>query len=297
LRLDTLGRGVVCGTVTFGEPVNVWAGLARLTTQGSFDSTFYGYGRYDAPLYADKSTDPPTIAVDNVPSSLVLDSAERIVVTGTFFEPFAPDVAVMRTDTDGKYDPGFGSQGIGRVRLQLPNAVAGDVVPLPEGKLMVSGDYYTTAQIPFLFRLNEDGSPDSTFGSAGLASGAPIDAGHAAQFTFLARTKNGGWLLAGAYLVNDNLLYPPAGVIVVRFRADGSIDTAFADNGVATITPDTGSRPFAANRAALQPDGRLVVAGWMPSTNAPNDPTRNFAVVRILADYDTLFVDGFDPAP
>lgn len=293
LAVDASGRFVLAGTVTFGDPVSVWAGLARLTPQGSLDATFYGQGRFRAPLYGDQSTDPPTIATDNLPSALIFDAAGGIVIAGTFFEPFAPDVAVMRTDTDGKYDASFGPQGTGRMRLQLANAFAADVVALPQRKLMVGG-IYGVPGTPFLFRLNEDGSPDPGFGTDGLASGAPLDAGHFAELNFLARTRAGGWMLAGRYGIDDGQFGAPIGVIVVRFRADGSVDSAFGTNGIGTFVPDAGGRRFEAFRSALQPDGKLVVAGALPQTAAGNDSTRNFAVLRILVDTDTVFVDGFE---
>ena len=47
----------------------------------------------------------------------------------------------------------------------------------------------------------------------------------------------------------------------------------------------------------MQADGKLVVTGWLPGSDPEVSDPRNIAVVRILADYDTLFVDGFDPAP
>jgi len=56
--------------------------------------------------------------------------------------------------------------------------------------------------------------------------------------------------------------------------------------------PD-GERPF--SPGIRQDDGKLVIAGHL--ANSLDDSTPHFAVLRILADYDTLFVSGFDPAP
>jgi hypothetical protein len=54
-------------------------------------------------------------------------------------------------------------------------------------------------------------------------------------------------------------------------------------------------RPFFVHRAALQADGKLVIAGSLPNSVA--DATHHFSVLRILADYDTLFVSGFEAQP
>ena len=79
----------------------------------------------------------------------------------------------------------------------------------------------------------------------------------------------------------------------MRFSADGTPDATFGANGVVTLQVGVGG--LAVKRAALQPDGKLVVAGSLP--NSPIDGTRHFTVLRLLADYDTLFVDGFEPIP
>ncbi len=129
VRLDGAGRIVVCGTVasTFTDlnSIDYWVGAARLTQQGQLDPDFFGDGRVSTPLWGDKSTMPPTLAVDNFPSALVFDSSQRIVTAGTVVTPFPQDVALMRWEPDGGVDLAFGTQSIGRVRLLLANGNAG----------------------------------------------------------------------------------------------------------------------------------------------------------------------------
>jgi uncharacterized delta-60 repeat protein len=63
---------------------------------------------------------------------------------------------------------------------------------------------------------------------------------------------------------------------VTRLRPNGSPDTTFDGDGTATI--DFGSLADAGNDAVLQPDGKIVVAGY---TQAVNSPT---AVARLDPD-------------
>jgi uncharacterized delta-60 repeat protein len=294
LRIDESGRILVAGnsiTIVIGTAsVDYRIGFTRLTPQGQLDSIF---ARYSAPLWGDKSTIPPTLSVYNFPSAILLDSSQRIVVAGSFYDPFPQDVGLWRESPDGAFDLTFGPQAIARTRLQLANGTAGGVTALAGGKLMTSGTFGASSpDTPFLMRLNEDGSPDTSFASDGLATAATIDSSHFISFNFLAPTKAGGWLLAGQYSSIDGV--PPAGEILVRFDSNGVPDASFGDNGIVTIVPDP-ERPFFAHRAALQADGKLVIAGSFPNSAA--DTTHHFAVLRILADYDTLFVSGFDPAP
>ena len=299
VRLDSAGRIIVCGTVasTFTDlnSIDYWVGAARLTQQGQLDPTFFGGGQISTPLWGDKSTMPPTLAVDNFPSALVFDSSQRIVTAGTFFEPFPQDVALMRWQSNSGFDLAFGTQSIGRVRLLLSNGTAGGMAAVANGELMISGTYGDSfPDTPFLARLNEDGSPDAAFANNGWASTASLGGGQYASFNFLSPTKAGGWLLAGQYGIVDGAFTPTIGVILVRFDANGAPDPSFGDNGVVKVIPDP-SRSFSVHRATLQPDGKLVVAGSFP--NSASDSTPHFAVIRILADYDTLFVNGFDSTP
>ncbi len=164
------------------------------------------------------------------------------------------------------------------------------MVTVANSKLMISGAYGDSlSDTPFLARLDETGSPDATFANNGWASTSPLGGGYFTNFNFLASTKAGGWLLVGQYGGVDDPFVPP-GVILVRFDASGAPDAGFGNNGVVTVVPDP-NRAFSAHRVALQSDGKLVVAGSFP--NSASDNTPHFAVVRILADYDTLFASGF----
>lgn len=295
LRVDGFGRIVVSGTVIFNSgdtnSINYYAGVARLTPQGQLDGDFYGHGRYYAPLWGDKGT--PIRAEYSLPSALLLDSADRVVISGTYFQPYPQDVALMRGPPDGGYDHTFGSADTGRVRLQLLNGYAGGVVALAGGQLMISGSFGAlNSETPFLLRLNEDGSIDSSFASEGMAVAPPVDSAHYANFNFLAPTKGGCWMMAGQY--GEFSSNAPVGEILVRFNASGAPDATFGDNGIVTIVPDP-ERHFTAHRAALQADGSLVVAGSFPASAVDN--TGHFAIVRILSDCDSLFASGFEVEP
>lgn len=115
-----------------------------------------------------------------------------------------------------------------------------------------------------------DGAIDTTFGRGGIAS-----------------TPLGTWVVAGAAVVQPDGKIVTAGeavinnkafVVATRLTPEGRPDPRFGDNGV-TIVDIGGSA--AGNTLALQPDGKVVVAG------TGKDPTTNalaFAAVRLLPD-------------
>ena len=98
--------------------------------------------------------------------------------------------------------------------------------------------------------------------------------------------------MAGQY--SETFSSAPVGEILVRFNANGAPDATFGDNGIVTIVPDA-ERHFTAHRAALQSDGNLVVAGSFPASAVDN--AAHFGIVRILADCDSLFANGFEAVP
>lgn len=109
--------------------------------------------------------------------------------------------------------------------------------------------------------LNQSGTPDLGFGSNGAAPLPQILKKHPefiAIFHFKGlTTDNNGKVLFSANLHKNGLNVFGLG----RLRADGSLDTSFAANGVVSqsflpLTPSGGSR------LAVQPDDAILALGW-----------------------------------
>ena len=85
--------------------------------------------------------------------------------------------------------------------------------------------------------------------------------------------------------------------ILARFNADGSLDTSFGTSGGKVITDmGSGNRPEEATAVAIQPDGKIVVAGYTAIPNVPPAPrlSPTFALARYNTDgsLDTSFGTG-----
>jgi hypothetical protein len=85
-------------------------------------------------------------------------------------------------------------------------------------------------------------------------------------------------------------LWPPAVTLVL---ANGQPDTTLNGTGFASVLyqPNTW---FQAARPALTADGKLIVAGSLPTEATSGSGT--IGLMRINADYDTLFVGNFEAA-
>jgi uncharacterized delta-60 repeat protein len=141
-------------------------------------------------------------------------------------------------------------------------------------------------------RYNSNGSIDTTFGAAGQAASVAAASAIAVQ-------SNGKIVVAGSIIAK--LAAPPtgssAGFGLVRYNANGSIDTTFGTRGVA-ITIFSGAPATEPLALALQSNGDILaggVAGQMPANASSSAPApSSFALARYLntGQLDTTFGSG-----
>jgi uncharacterized delta-60 repeat protein len=183
---------------------------------------------------------------------------------------------------DGDLDFSFGAGGL--VRHQVSGfEVIGDIVVQPDGKILAVGE--SDFQIA-LVRYLPDGSPDTTFGNAGVVipNGPGVirndGYGHSLQLALQSDNK----------IVVTGTITPtvsPAGVpspnvMVMRFNVNGSPDTLFGDGGTVSVPFGKDSYgtdiPVSVNDLEIQPDGKILVGGNGFQTES------SFALLRFNPD-------------
>lgn len=276
--------------------------------QGDLDTTFSGDG---------KLTDFVVGTTFNYLAATVIQPDGKIVTVGAVREPRY--LYAARYNSDGSPDTTFGS-GTGRTRFQFGgfyNYVE-DVVLQPDGKIVIAGCYcqedfgdYNLA----LARLNSDGSLDASFGVNGVVTrpdivgpansvaiqtdGKIVVAGRAGFYLdWLVLRFNSNGSQDPTFITGVNVLSPGhgdpnsvaiqadgkivagGGSYIVRYNANGSLDSTFDGDGV-LATP-------IGLPVAIQTDGKIVAVGGSG---------RNFKVVRYNPNgsLDTTF-DGIVPA-
>jgi len=257
--------------------------VARYNPDGTLDETFGVGGKVQ--------TDFPGLAA--VASSVVVQPDGKIVVAGGAFPlfTFAGDFKVARYNSDGSLDTSFGDGGI--VTTTFPaGSYASDVALQADGKIIAAGTVFVdfnpgeSSNTDFvLARYNPDGTADVTFGNGGQVStdflGLEDDA-----FSVLIQ-PDGKIVVVGS--ANDPATFYD--FAAVRYLSNGTLDTTFGVAG--KVHTDFGDQNFdRARSAALQPDGRIVTAGFVISQNGG---IQNFAVARYTSDgvLDTSFgTDG-----
>jgi uncharacterized delta-60 repeat protein len=142
----------------------------------------------------------------------------------------------------GDLDPAFSGDGIAVTGERGVDETAAAVAVQADGKVVVAG----SAGDRFLVvRYTAAGALDSTFSGDGLQTVAAADAARA-----VAIQPDGKIVAAGD---------AGAGVAVARFNADGSFDPSFSGDGLLSSL-DHGVRGDA-SALALQPDGKILIAG------------------------------------
>lgn len=245
------GKIVVFGDVREGRGGPADFVLVRYNTDGSLDATFGGGGKVITSL---SFADMPAGAVSLQPDG-------KIVASGTLYgsTPFSDGRFILaRYDANGLLDPSFDGDGIATT-LFASSATALAMTRQPDGRLIVSGHaggHFALA------RYDVNGALDTTFGGTGTIVTV---LGSRAVSTGLAVQTDGSIVASGT--IGEDLTVA-SDFAVVRYLADGAIDTTFGIGGLART--DIVASTDRSSAVALQFDGRLIVAG-MALTNTSGE--------------------------
>lgn len=228
------GKILVAGTSAFQ------ATLVRYNDDGSLDTTFADDGIVT-------STDSGNPAEGN---ALAIRSDGRMVVAGTSYTGGSSDFCLFQYDIDGSLDTDFGAAGVVTAD-PFGTADYGTAVAVQsDGKILLAGHSGNGSSTDFvLLRFNSDGTPDTDFGDGGVVTYDfdTFDEGRAVGI------QSDGKIVAAVYTKNFN--FSLVNTKLIRFNADGSPDTSFDGDGIATGTS------FSCSDMALQSDGKILVSG------------------------------------
>src|SRR5918992_1276993 len=234
------GRIVVAGG---GGPAGSFC-VARLRANGNLDTTFGSGGKRVIRFGGDR---------EGVFGAARQPDGKIVLVGDSDFR-----VAVARLNANGSLDTDFGG-GDGRITVGAGSLSA--VFVQADRKIVVAGNAGGSAMMT-VTRLRTDGSPDTTFDGDGTAT---------IYFGSLADVANDAVLQGdGKIVVAGFTQQSVSGPAIARLNANGSPDATFGAAGNATV--DFGVATFG-NAVALQPNGRIVIAGQMTGVE-------DFAVAR-----------------
>jgi len=163
---------------------------------------------------------------------------------------------ILRYNSDGSLDNTFGINGIVIMRVFMRNDFGYGVVVQPDGKIVVAGGSWNGNDWDVLvMRFNSDGTPDISFGSYGVVV---YDSGSDEESYGIALQQNGEIVVVG-YKFSYGL--PCHDALIVRYNSDGTLDRTFGEGGITIYNSRLDGLDFG-SAVALQPDGKIVVAGY-----------------------------------
>ena len=186
---------------------------------------------------------------------------------GVIADTDVTDVAVdcVTLPPEAHLDPAFGTDG----KVTTPGLGGAETVAIqPDSKIVAAGP-------SSLARYNSDGTLDSSFAQTGsLRTG--ISAGFLGDACDVALPPDGSIVVVG---VKDNGSATGEDFAVQRYTASGTADPNFGTGG--TVTMDFNGSTDRAYAVAVQPDGKIVVAGH--ATNAARTGI-DIALARYTSD-------------
>lgn len=280
------GKIVVAGSSVGAKGGAMNFSLVRFQPDGSLDTTFNGEGSVVTSL----------VAGDDEALALGLLSDGRIVVGGYSHNGVDRDFALACYRSDGVLDRRFGVEGAVLTSIGNGNEEITALAVNGADQITAVGSTEGTAgKALAVVRYRADGSLDSSFGEQGVSL---LGVGGDANAEGLVERDDGSLVISGSYQEKKN-----STAVLVGLRADGMIDAAFGDKGIAVV-----SGGFVASegyRLAEDHDGMLYLVGAVGplgkrdaalfrfTRNGKPDPGfgKNGAVVSPISASDDVLYD------
>ncbi len=249
-------RILVCGTGTTETNAEDFV-IARFRPDGTVDSTFNQTGFRVIDFFGK----------DDFCYAMALQQDGKILITGiaTTLVP-KRKTAIVRLLEDGTFDKSFGTNGI---------VINGDdqygenpraIIYQPDESIIVTGSVQVGAAtlLCAIFKYEEDGTPDLTFGENGLVK-TIVPEGFNPSFGIL---QEDGKIITGGSLLGNTIES-----LILRFTTEGVVDSSFGTNGVARI--NYFNEDHNAYSVAFQADQKLLVVAGITHSGK-----RDFCVLR-----------------
>lgn len=220
--------------------------LCRLNADGSLDVSFGTSGMVAT-----------NFGYQDIIWGLALQPDGKILATGNTSDPnsFAGfDFCTVRYNSDGTVDMGFGTNG--RVTTDFDGGIdfAEAIALQSDGKFVVGGGAPVSNDFEFaLARYNSDGTPDASFGNAGVQTTGfgGYDIGNAIA------VESDGKLVVAGFAEGTGGVPEPQDLALARYTTSGALDADFGNAG--KVISDFGGHELGLSMGLF--DRRIYVAG------------------------------------
>ena len=242
VAIQSDGKIIAAGYSTQDENLSTDFTLVRYNTDGSLDNTF-GIGGI--------VTNDFNVSEDQV-YSIAVQADGKILATGPVktFENQTSSFGTARYNTDGSLDNSFGNAGLVMTALPGFQNDAYEILVAPGNKIIVAGrSIGLDGNSVAIAKYNLDGSPDNSFGNAGLV----IENTNLNATTALLQA-DGKIVVASSLNNNGEFDFGLA-----RFNADGTIDNDFGVDGIVSTNASDGNAEILS--LVIQSDAKIIATG------------------------------------
>ncbi len=196
---------------------------------------------------------------DCILTSSAIRENGKIIVTGNYNNGSVLRPLVASYNPDGSQDNSFGTNGIITPQIASGGSFNSSAIQ-SDGKILTAGySIINSGTVSAIARYNQTGSPDSTFGSAGLVT---TSIGANSKFVSISLQKDGKIIAAGFSLVASKYE-----IELARYDPDGTPDKTFGSDGIVTARLDSSGSSFFASSICIQKDGKIIITGTLENTS------------------------------
>ncbi|MBL8299224.1 MAG: hypothetical protein JNN30_12875 [Rhodanobacteraceae bacterium] len=223
---------------------------------------------------------------------LAVQADGRIVGVGYASTGGSRQWAIVRFDTNGSLDSGFGINGA--ILLTPPAGASATTTARAltfdgAGNILVVGD-------DVILRLTPAGVPDASYGVAGFynppAPTVPLPYGEPGPyFADIALAESGGFIVSGSVVYGEGALYAAPHASVTKLTAAGIADTSFGNNASVFLPGNYPARLYSGTQESVQLGGAIYMADYEWDRFSQNQLP---GVRKILASgsFDAVFGSG-----
>ena len=229
--------------------------IVRYNTNGSLDVNFASGGK----LITDFG------ATDDYINSLAVQPDGKIIAGGyayNYSNNSNSGFVMARYNANGTSDLSFNKTGKLTENLHQGYTVYNSTAIQTDGKIITTGYTWTGSNYNFVTaRYNVSGSLDKSFGRGGVVS---TNFGNSDCFASSAAIQSNGKIIVAGEVWNGS----NNDFAVARYNTNGSLDSTFGTGG--RLTADLSANDDFASAVIIQPDEKIVVAGYLNSGTESN---------------------------
>ncbi|MBL7717489.1 MAG: T9SS type A sorting domain-containing protein [Flavipsychrobacter sp.] len=181
----------------------------------------------------------------------------KIIICGTQYDD--QYYILVRYNADGTLDNSFGTAGVAEA-VAMGTGMA--IALQPDGKILVTGEFWGVGPHVGIARHNTDGSLDASFGFNGTRV-IPSFYQDDLWGGYDVKVLPDGKILVPLFLNSNTIAQEPA---IIRLNSDGMTDMSYGNGGYA-FGPYSNFIEKGVEMA-VQPDGKVLLAGHVQANNA-----------------------------